>query len=56
MERRYLAFVPDRLPAGAPLLIVLYGTGLDGGTFRRYTGIRFEALVPQDRQHLVTQP
>lgn len=48
VERRYLAFVPDRLPAEAPLLIVLHGTGQDGDTIRRYTGGRFEALA---RQH-----
>lgn len=46
-ERHFLAFVPDRLPAGAPLLLVLHGTGQDGETIRRYTGGRFEALARQ---------
>lgn len=47
-DRSYLAFVPDGLPAGAPLLIVLHGTGQDGDTIRRSTGGRFEALARQD--------
>ena len=48
VDRSYLAFVPDRLPAGAPLLIVLHGTGQDGDTIRRHTGGRFDALARQD--------
>jgi polyhydroxybutyrate depolymerase len=47
-DRSYLAFVPDGLPAGAALLIVLHGTGQDGDTIRRSTGGRFEALARQD--------
>jgi polyhydroxybutyrate depolymerase len=44
-ERSYLAYVPDRLPPGAPLLLVLHGTGMTGPQMRAATGDEFDRLA-----------
>ena len=45
-ERSYLAYVPDnKLPSGAPLLLVLHGTGMTGSQMRAMTGGEFDRLA-----------
>jgi polyhydroxybutyrate depolymerase len=43
-ERSYVEYVPARLPAGAPLVIVLHGTTMDGAMMRKWTGYEFDSL------------
>jgi hypothetical protein len=40
--------VSAQLPSGAPLLIVLYGSAMEGATMRRWTGYEF-ALIDRFR-------
>jgi polyhydroxybutyrate depolymerase len=47
-ERSYIAYVPARLPPGAPLLLVLHGSVMDGETMRRWTGYEFDRLADRD--------
>lgn len=44
-ERSYLAYIPDKLPSGAPLLLVLHGTGMTGQQMRATTGGEFDRLA-----------
>src|SRR3954466_11279020 len=44
-ERSYVAFVPAKLAKGAPLLLVLHGSYLDGKRMRRLTGYEFDELA-----------
>ena len=45
VERSYLAYIPDRLPPGAPLLFALHGTGGSGEHMRVETGAEFDRLA-----------
>jgi polyhydroxybutyrate depolymerase len=45
IERTYLAYVPDELPPGAPLLLALHGTGGTGERLRSFTGGEFDKLA-----------
>ena len=44
-ERSYLAYIPEKLPPGAPLLLVLHGTGMTGAQMRTTTGGEFDRLA-----------
>jgi len=44
-ERSYLAYVPATLAPGAPLLLVLHGTGMTGAQMRAATGGEFDRLA-----------
>ena len=44
-ERAYLAYIPDKLPPGAPLVFVLHGTGGNGEHMRAETGAEFDRLA-----------
>jgi polyhydroxybutyrate depolymerase len=43
VERTYYLYVPDQLPSGAPLVIMLHGYGSDGRTVVRDFGWQIEA-------------
>lgn len=43
--RSYVAYIPAQLPAGAPLVIVLHGTTMDGAQMRKWTGYGFDSLA-----------
>jgi polyhydroxybutyrate depolymerase len=45
IERSYLAYIPEHLPPGAPLLFALHGTGGDGARMREETGAEFDRLA-----------
>ena len=45
VERSYLAYVPDKLAPGAPLLFALHGTGGSGERMRAQTGAEFDRLA-----------
>jgi polyhydroxybutyrate depolymerase len=49
LTRTYLSYVPDRLPKGASLVLVLHGSGESGAQIRRETGYGFDRLA--DRYH-----
>ncbi len=44
-ERSHIAYVPDKLPTGAPLLLALHGTGMSGDQMRGVTGGEFDRLA-----------
>ncbi len=44
-ERSYLVVAPASIPAGAPVLVVLHGSLMDGVKMRRMLGPRFERLA-----------
>jgi polyhydroxybutyrate depolymerase len=44
-ERSYIAYVPDKLRPGAPLLLALHGTGGTGERLRAFTGGEFDKLA-----------
>ena len=44
-QRSYLVWTPPALPAGAPVLLVLHGSLMDGPQMRRMLGPRFERLA-----------
>jgi polyhydroxybutyrate depolymerase len=46
-ERSYLAYVPERLPSGAALVIVLHSSGMDGAKMRAWTGYEFDHMADQ---------
>ena len=48
IARSYLAYVPDRLPQGAPLLFALHGTGGNGAHMRDETGAEFDRLADKN--------
>lgn len=50
-RRRWLVYRPASYAAGAPVLLVLHGSGETGTTFRRATGRRFDELA--DRQGFI---
>jgi hypothetical protein len=41
-ERRYFVYVPARLLSGAPLVIALHGSGMEGAKMRAWTGYEFD--------------
>lgn len=43
--RSYVEYVPARLPARAPLVIVLHGSTMDGAMMRKWTGYEFDSLA-----------
>ena len=45
LQRTYALYVPEHLPKGAPLLLVMHGSGEDAGQMRRETGYAFERLA-----------
>ena len=45
LRRSYRTYVPKGLPAGAPLLLVLHGSGQNGADIRAETGYGFERLA-----------
>src|SRR6476469_4353568 len=47
MKRTYLTYVPDGLTKGAPLAVVMHGSGEDGGRMRIATGYGFERLADE---------
>lgn len=46
-DRTYLSYVPSQLREGAPLVIVLHGSIMDGAMIRAWTGYEFDQLVDQ---------
>lgn len=48
-QRSYLAYVPSELAPGAPLVLVLHGSLMDGAMMRVWTGYGFERLAEQRR-------
>jgi polyhydroxybutyrate depolymerase len=49
LKRTYLTYVPQGLAKGAPLMMVLHGSGEDSSQVRRATGYAFERLA--DERH-----
>lgn len=47
LERRYRTYVPRDLPRGAPLVLVMHGSGEGPQAIRRGTGYGFERLADQ---------
>lgn len=47
MTRRYRTYVPKGLPKGAPLVVVMHGSGEDAQSIRIGTGYGFERLADQ---------
>jgi polyhydroxybutyrate depolymerase len=47
-ERSYLAYVPAVLSQGAPLLVVLHGSAMDGAMMRQWTGYEFDRLADRE--------
>ena len=43
--RSYVEYIPAQLPAGAPLVIALHGTTMDGALMRKFTGYEFDSLA-----------
>ena len=48
-ERTLQRYVPDGLPAGSPLLIVLHGSTQDAQAIRQFSGYEFERLADVHR-------
>ncbi len=46
-KRTYLSYVPRGLPKGAPLVLVMHGSGQDGAQIRIESGYGFERLADQ---------
>jgi polyhydroxybutyrate depolymerase len=47
-DRSYVAYIPAGLAPGAPLVLVLHGSTMDGATMRRWTGYEFDRLADRD--------
>lgn len=47
LTRTYRSYVPKGLPKGAPLLLVMHGSGQNGAQIRIETGYEFERLADQ---------
>src|SRR6202051_5060479 len=43
--RSYVEYIPARLPAGAPLVIALHGTTMNGAQMEKWTGYEFDSLA-----------
>lgn len=48
VERSYLAYIPEHLPQGAPILFALHGTGGSGEGMRVATGHEFDRLADEN--------
>ncbi|MDB6017163.1 MAG: hypothetical protein JWR19_1652 [Pedosphaera sp.] len=46
-DRTYLSYIPANLPRGAPLVIVLHGSVMDGTMMREWTGYEFDQMADQ---------
>jgi len=46
-KRTYLTYVPKGLQAGAPLVVVMHGSGQNGAHMRRATGYGFDRLADE---------
>src|SRR5438477_11359388 len=55
LKRTYLTYVPQRLTKGAPLVVVMHGSGQGGAEMRMWTGYGFEHLA-DDRGFAVVYP
>jgi polyhydroxybutyrate depolymerase len=47
LKRTYLTYMPQGLTQGAPLVVVMHGSGLNGAQMRRATGYGFERLADE---------
>ena len=47
LKRTYLTYVPQGLPQGAPLVVVMHGSGQNSSQMRRATGYGFERLADE---------
>ncbi len=47
LRRTYLAYVPQGLAKGAPLVVMMHGTGENSARMRRMTGYGFERLADE---------
>jgi polyhydroxybutyrate depolymerase len=47
LKRTYLTYVPQGLPKGAPLVVVMHGSGQNGAEMRVWTGYGFERLADE---------
>lgn len=45
--RTYLSYVPLGLTKGAPLVVVMHGSGQNGAQMRKWTGYGFERLADE---------
>lgn len=45
LKRTYLTYVPQVLAKGAPLVVVMHGSGQSGAEMRKWTGYGFERLA-----------
>src|ERR1700726_2888389 len=43
--RSYVEYIPGQLPAGAPLVIALHGTTMDGAEMRKFTGYELDSMA-----------
>src|ERR1700687_1914412 len=43
--RSFVEYIPAQLPAGAPLVIALHGTTMDGALMRKFTGYEFDSMA-----------
>jgi polyhydroxybutyrate depolymerase len=48
LDRNYLAYVPARLARGAPLVLVLHGSFMNGQMMREGTGYEFDVLADRN--------
>lgn len=49
LKRTYRTYLPKDLPKGAPLLVVMHGSGQNGAQIRLETGYGFDRLADQHR-------
>ena len=49
LKRTYLTYLPQGLPKGAPLVLVMHGSGENGAQIRIGTGYGFERLADEHR-------
>src|SRR5438445_2729298 len=47
LKRTYLTYVPRGLAKGAPLVLVMHGSGQNGAQTRKWTGYGFERLADE---------
>jgi polyhydroxybutyrate depolymerase len=47
LQRTYVTYVPQGLPQGAPLVVVMHGSGQNSAQMRRATGYGFERLADE---------
>ena len=47
LQRTYLTYIPQQLPNGAPLVLVLHGSGGGGAQMRAETGYGFDRMADQ---------